>query len=149
MSTPMPPSNWFTNSRNLHVQSSSIPIPLVMQQAQPFWKLIEKRSKRILCQHSGHRCVQSTVDLAAAKAVTEIFTEAVIAPGYELEAIEHLRTKKNLRIVELVKPGTIGLLYSTITGGMLVQTADDVDLLMDSLKVVTSRQPKASLSLGR
>jgi len=86
-----------------------------------------------------------TVDLAASKAVTEIFTEAVIAPGYEADAIEHLRTKKNLRIVELgetLEPS--GLQYSTITGGMLVQTADDVELLMDSLKVVTSRQPNES-----
>ena len=39
------------------------------------------------------------VDVAAAKAVIEIFTEVILAPDYEPEALEILKTKKNLRVL--------------------------------------------------
>src|SRR5205823_8633846 len=39
-----------------------------------------------------------TVDVAAARAVTEIFLEVIIAPDYERAALEVLETKKNLRV---------------------------------------------------
>ena len=42
-----------------------------------------------------------TVDEEAAKAVTEIFTEVIIAPEYTTSALEILGTKKNLRVLRL------------------------------------------------
>jgi phosphoribosylaminoimidazolecarboxamide formyltransferase/IMP cyclohydrolase len=82
------------------------------------------------------------VDESAARAVAEIFTEVVIAPEYESNALEVLRTKKNLRILRLEGPGRVrGLEYRQISGGMLVQTSDVHQLRREDLKVVTKREP--------
>jgi phosphoribosylaminoimidazolecarboxamide formyltransferase/IMP cyclohydrolase len=83
-----------------------------------------------------------TVDEAAARAVTEIFTEVIVAPDYEAAALEALRAKKNLRILRAGEPERAGMLeYRTITGGMLAQTRDTHRLKRDDLKVVTKRAP--------
>jgi phosphoribosylaminoimidazolecarboxamide formyltransferase/IMP cyclohydrolase len=82
------------------------------------------------------------VDEAAARALTEIFTEVVIAPDYEEKALEVLRAKKNLRILRGGVPQRAeGTEYKTITGGMLVQTRDTHRLTPDDLKIVTTRAP--------
>lgn len=82
------------------------------------------------------------VDEAAARSVTEIFTEVIIAPDYDEAAIEVLRTKKNLRVLRAGVPQRLeGLEYKQITGGMLVQTRDTHRLTRDDLKVVTNRTP--------
>jgi phosphoribosylaminoimidazolecarboxamide formyltransferase/IMP cyclohydrolase len=83
-----------------------------------------------------------TVDEAASRALTEIFTEVVIAPDYEEAALEVLRAKKNLRVLRAGRLQRVeGLEYKTITGGMLVQTRDTHRLSRDGLKVVTKRAP--------
>lgn len=82
------------------------------------------------------------VDEAAARAVVEIFTEVIIAPGYEDEALEVLRAKKNLRVLRGVSSDSgLGLEYKQISGGMLVQTRDTHQLQPADLKVVTKRDP--------
>jgi phosphoribosylaminoimidazolecarboxamide formyltransferase/IMP cyclohydrolase len=82
------------------------------------------------------------VDEAAARALTEIFTEVVIAPGYDAEALAALKTKKNLRVLSAGQPRrATGLDYKPITGGMLVQTRDTRRLTLADLKVVTRRAP--------
>jgi phosphoribosylaminoimidazolecarboxamide formyltransferase/IMP cyclohydrolase len=83
-----------------------------------------------------------TVDEAAARAVTEIFTEVVIAPDYESEAVEVLRAKKNLRILRAGRAQQpVGLDLKRITGGMLAQTRDTHRLTREDLRVVTARAP--------
>jgi phosphoribosylaminoimidazolecarboxamide formyltransferase/IMP cyclohydrolase len=83
-----------------------------------------------------------TVDKGAARAVTEIFTEVIIAPDYEAASLETLRAKKNLRVLRAGEPERAeGLEYKTITGGMLVQTRDTHRLTRDDLRVVTKRTP--------
>jgi phosphoribosylaminoimidazolecarboxamide formyltransferase/IMP cyclohydrolase len=82
------------------------------------------------------------VDEAAARAVTEIFTEVVIAPDFDEAAVEVLKSKKNLRILlagEARRPE--GLDFKRITGGMLVQTRDTHRLRREDLKVFTRRAP--------
>ena len=82
------------------------------------------------------------VDEAAARALVEIFTEVIIAPGYEERALEVLRTKKNLRVLRGVGSNReLGLEYEQISGGMLVQTADTHQVQQAELKVVTKREP--------
>ena len=82
------------------------------------------------------------VDERAARALTEIFTEVVIAPDYDAAALEALRTKKNLRVLRAGEPQpAAGLEYKPITGGMLVQTRDMHRLTEAELKVVTKRAP--------
>src|ERR1043165_8542415 len=82
------------------------------------------------------------VDGATARAVTEIFTEVVVAPDFDEDAVEILKSKKNLRILragEARQP--TGLDFKRITGGMLVQTRDTHRLRREDLKVVTKRAP--------
>jgi phosphoribosylaminoimidazolecarboxamide formyltransferase/IMP cyclohydrolase len=82
------------------------------------------------------------VDERAARAVTEIFTEVVIAPDFDAAALEVLRAKKNLRVLRAGDPRIAeGLEYRQITGGMLVQTRDTHRLARADLKVVTKRAP--------
>jgi phosphoribosylaminoimidazolecarboxamide formyltransferase/IMP cyclohydrolase len=83
-----------------------------------------------------------TVDLAAAQEATKIFTEVVVAPDYDSEALETFKTKKNLRVLKLPTAETkTGAEYKQISGGMLIQTKDTHQLKRDDLKVVTTRQP--------
>jgi phosphoribosylaminoimidazolecarboxamide formyltransferase/IMP cyclohydrolase len=82
------------------------------------------------------------VDLAAAREVTKIFTEVVIAPDYEATALEVLQAKKNLRVIRM--SGTKRndeLELRQISGGMLVQTKDRHELRKEDLTVVTKRPP--------
>jgi phosphoribosylaminoimidazolecarboxamide formyltransferase/IMP cyclohydrolase len=82
------------------------------------------------------------VNEAAARAVVEIFTEVIIAPGYEPSALEVLKTKKNLRVLRTsILEQAQGLEYKQISGGMLVQTRDSHQLKREDLKVVTKREP--------
>jgi phosphoribosylaminoimidazolecarboxamide formyltransferase/IMP cyclohydrolase len=82
------------------------------------------------------------VDLAAAQQVTKIFTEVVIAPAYEANALELLKTKKNLRVIRIsATEENDNLELRQISGGMLVQTKDTHELRKEDLKVVTKRQP--------
>ena len=82
------------------------------------------------------------VDEQAARAVTEIFTEVVIAPDYDDDALEVLKTKKNLRVLRAgdARPPA-GLDFKRITGGILTQTRDTHRLTAADLKVVTKRAP--------
>jgi phosphoribosylaminoimidazolecarboxamide formyltransferase/IMP cyclohydrolase len=83
-----------------------------------------------------------TVDVAAAQEATKIFTEVVIAPEYDPEALDVLRTKKNLRVIRMdTRRDENGLEFKQIGGGMLVQTGDDHKLDPEQLKVVTTRKP--------
>jgi phosphoribosylaminoimidazolecarboxamide formyltransferase/IMP cyclohydrolase len=83
-----------------------------------------------------------TVDEGAARAVTEIFVEVIIAPQFETAALEILKTKKNLRVLRVSgSSGAAALEYRQISGGMLVQTADGHHLKREDLKVVTKRAP--------
>jgi phosphoribosylaminoimidazolecarboxamide formyltransferase/IMP cyclohydrolase len=83
-----------------------------------------------------------TVDEAAARALTEIFTEVVVAPDFDEAAVEVLKSKKNLRILRAGEAGRPeGLDFKRVTGGVLVQTRDTHRLRREDLKVVTRRGP--------
>ena len=95
-----------------------------------------------LSAFGGVVALNRPVDEAAARAVVEIFTEVIIAPGYEESALEVLRAKKNLRVLRGVSSDSgLGLEYKQISGGMLVQTRDTHQLQPADLKVVTKREP--------
>lgn len=82
------------------------------------------------------------VDALAAQEVTRIFTEVVIAPDYDPEALEILRAKKNLRVIRMnAREQSGGFELKQIGGGMLVQTPDDHKLSRNELRVVTGRNP--------
>ena len=86
------------------------------------------------------------VDKEAAQEVSKVFTEVIIAPSYSEEALEILKAKKNLRILEL--PGidrpefdpAIKFIRST-GGGFLVQDRDLLTLEEGKISVATKRLP--------
>jgi phosphoribosylaminoimidazolecarboxamide formyltransferase/IMP cyclohydrolase len=82
------------------------------------------------------------VDETAARAVIEIFTEVIVAPDYDPQALDVLRQKKNLRVLRCwPETHTAMVEYKHISGGMLVQTSDTHRLKKEDLKVVTKRAP--------
>ncbi len=78
-----------------------------------------------------------------AEAVNEIFTEVVIAPEFETEALEIFKKKKNLRVLK-AEAVQNSLEYRKISGGMLVQTPDAYKISAVELKVVSEKQPTES-----
>lgn len=82
------------------------------------------------------------VDAEAAREVTKIVTDIVIAPEYEQSALEVLKARKNLRVLAMGAPmASTDLQYRQISGGMLLQTQDDYKVSEKDLKTVTDRQP--------
>ena len=78
------------------------------------------------------------VDEATARALDGRFVEAIIAPGYDADALALLQQKKNLRILKLNKPVTkpvVQTMQKQINGGLLVQEIDTQ--LMQSWSVPT------------
>ena len=67
------------------------------------------------------------VTLAMATALSEIFTEVVIAPGYEAGAIELLAKKPSIRILEIVDYKIANEELRPISGGLLIQDTDLID----------------------
>ncbi len=81
------------------------------------------------------------LDGATAEAITEIFTEVIIAPDADADARALLAKKKNLRLLlaPLLDPAAAGLVVRSVAGGLLVQTGDH--LPAGELRIVTRRQP--------
>ncbi|PZQ61910.1 MAG: bifunctional phosphoribosylaminoimidazolecarboxamide formyltransferase/inosine monophosphate cyclohydrolase [Sphingomonas taxi] len=94
----------------------------------------------------GIIAVNRALDRATAEAITGIFTEVVVAPDADDEALALFAAKKNLRLLltgALPDPARGGLGVKSIAGGWLVQSRDAGRVLPADLKVVTKRQPSA------
>ncbi len=92
----------------------------------------------------GIVAISHRVPLALAEALAPVFSEVVIAPGYDDDALELLLSKKNLRVMSAPPPGPVPLTFRSIDGGLLVQSADVIseDLARrDEWTVVTKRSP--------
>ena len=89
------------------------------------------------------------VDMAAAELLRETpFVECILAPSYTTDALKLLRRKKARRILSLpaIAEGRPAnhLTFKQIHGGLLFQTADNADMSVPDLKVVTKRKPTES-----
>jgi phosphoribosylaminoimidazolecarboxamide formyltransferase/IMP cyclohydrolase len=94
----------------------------------------------------GIIALNGTIDGATAQAITDIFTEVVVAPDADADARAVFAKKKNLRLLltgALPDPARGGLAVKNITGGWLVQSRDNGRISEADLKVVTSRAPTA------
>ncbi|GAC57483.1 bifunctional purine biosynthesis protein PurH [Gordonia hirsuta DSM 44140 = NBRC 16056] len=67
------------------------------------------------------------VSIAMAEQVAEIFTEVIIAPGYDEGAVDVLSRKKNVRILVAQPPTETGVELRPISGGILMQDRDVLD----------------------
>jgi phosphoribosylaminoimidazolecarboxamide formyltransferase/IMP cyclohydrolase len=90
------------------------------------------------------------LDHATALAVSKQFVEVLMAPGYSVEALEVLKTKTNVRVLEIALPpggetpweqGLNAVDIKRIGSGILMQSADNHELRLADLKVVTQVQP--------
>jgi phosphoribosylaminoimidazolecarboxamide formyltransferase/IMP cyclohydrolase len=93
------------------------------------------------------------LDGAAAQAVSKQFVEVLMAPGYTPEALEVFRAKANVRVLEIALPpggptawdqGRNLMDVKRVGSGLLMQTADNRELTLGELKVVTKVQPSAA-----
>jgi phosphoribosylaminoimidazolecarboxamide formyltransferase/IMP cyclohydrolase len=92
----------------------------------------------------GIVAVNRPLDAEAARAITEIFTEVIIAPDASEEAIAIVGAKKNLRLLLAggpPDPRAGGLTVKSVAGGLLVQSRDNGVVDDMELKVVTKRAP--------
>ena len=88
-----------------------------------------------------------TIDEPLARAISEIFSEVIIAPEFDAEARTILQKKKNLRLIRLISQVAevrSKIDIRSVTGGLLVQDADGANQIPQN--VVTKRKPtKAEL----
>jgi len=85
------------------------------------------------------------VDAATLEAVAGQFVEVLIAPAYAPDAMAALAQKKNVRVLELALPDpsrpTSEWDFKRVSGGLLVQSADDRQVRAGDLRVVTKAAP--------
>src|ERR1700675_549508 len=110
--------------------------------------LLDAYRKALACDpvsaFGGIVALNRTLDAEAARAITEIFTEVIIAPDATAEAIAIVGAKKNLRLLlagGLPDPRAAGLTAKTVARGLLVQTRDNAVVEDMDLRPVTRRAP--------
>ncbi len=93
-----------------------------------------------------------SVDGAAAEAVAQQFVEVLMAPAFSKEALEIFKTKPNVRLLQLALPpggpsawdqGRNAVDVRRVGSGLLMQTADNHELTLADMKLVTRLQPTA------
>ena len=110
--------------------------------------LVDAYRRALACDpvsaYGGIVALNRPLDAAAARAVTEIFTEVIIAPGASPEAITIVAARKNLRLVladGLPDAAAPGLTVKSVAGGLLVQSRDNASVDDIELRTVTRRAP--------
>ena len=110
--------------------------------------LVDAYRKALACDSTsafgGIVALNRKLDADAARAITEIFTEVIIAPDATDEAIKIVAAKKNLRLLlagGLPDPRASGLTVKSVAGGLLVQSRDNAVVDEMQLKTVTKRAP--------
>jgi len=113
--------------------------------------LAEAYSRAYDCDRSsafgGIVALNQVLDGATAERIAEIFTEVVIAPGADADAMAVFAKKKNLRLLTtegLPDPRVGGLTFRQVAGGFLVQDRDNGQIGAADLKVMTRRAPTAA-----
>lgn len=89
----------------------------------------------------GIVAVNRTVTAAMATPLSEVFTEVVVAPGYDADALEILLAKKNMRVMSAEAPGEWRFDAKPLDGGFIVQQPDPVSLDRSGWQVATETPP--------
>ena len=110
--------------------------------------MLEAYQRALACDPTsafgGIVALNGRLDAATAARLLETFTEVVIAPAADDDAVTLFRKKKNVRLLVtggLPDPTTPGRTFKSVTGGFLTQTRDTARLTPADLKVVTKRAP--------
>jgi phosphoribosylaminoimidazolecarboxamide formyltransferase/IMP cyclohydrolase len=72
------------------------------------------------------------VDLAMAEPLSKVFTEVLIAPDYDQDALELLMKKPSLRILKVKESSIEAFELRPVSGGVLLQQSDLIDAIGDS-----------------
>jgi len=92
----------------------------------------------------GIVAVNREVDAKTASEISKIFLEIVIAPSYTEEALDIIKGKKNIRIMQLSDISAkvvTDIDLKKVGGGLLIQDADWKDFDMSAIKSVTDKKP--------
>lgn len=92
----------------------------------------------------GIVALNRAVDVETARRLSQTFLEIVIAPGFTEQALDLLRAKKQLRLLEMLPPSAIPNRLTqirSISGGFLIQNADTRPDDLTAWNVVTKRGP--------
>ena len=86
------------------------------------------------------------VDKAAAEAVSKQFVEVLMAPDFSAEALEVFKSKVNVRLMKIALPAHYGKVRNALEtkrvgSGLLLQSADNHELALTDMKIVTVKQP--------
>ncbi|HZY08274.1 MAG TPA: bifunctional phosphoribosylaminoimidazolecarboxamide formyltransferase/IMP cyclohydrolase, partial [Ilumatobacteraceae bacterium] len=92
----------------------------------------------------GVVALNSAVPRALAEALAAVFTEVIVAPSIDDDALTVLTEKKNLRVLTGPPPYGASVDVRSIDGGLLVQDVDTVNLDRSAWRVVTAAQPSAA-----
>ena len=110
--------------------------------------MLEAYQRALACDPTsafgGIVALNGRLDAATAAQLLEIFTEVVIAPEADEDAVALFRKKKNVRLLVtggLPDPSAAGRTFKSVSGGFLTQTRDTARLTPADLKVVTKRAP--------
>ncbi|MDE2362787.1 MAG: bifunctional phosphoribosylaminoimidazolecarboxamide formyltransferase/IMP cyclohydrolase [Hyphomicrobiales bacterium] len=112
--------------------------------------LAEAYEKALRCDpvsaYGGIIALNRKLDAKAAAEIVKIFTEVIIAPDADEEAIALVAARKNLRLLltgGMPDPRAKGLVVRTVAGGFLAQGRDNAVVDDMNLQVVTKRAPDA------
>jgi len=92
----------------------------------------------------GIVALNGRLDASTATEILKVFTEVVIAPSADDDAVALFAKKKNLRLLivgDLPDPAAASITQRNVAGGILVQDRDNGAVSDSDLKVVTKRQP--------
>ncbi|HEX2784032.1 MAG TPA: bifunctional phosphoribosylaminoimidazolecarboxamide formyltransferase/IMP cyclohydrolase [Ilumatobacteraceae bacterium] len=89
----------------------------------------------------GIVALNRAVPAALAEALAAVFTEVIVAPSFDDEAVTILAEKKNLRVLAGPPPYGTALDLRSIDGGLLVQEVDTIELDPSTWRVVTDVAP--------
>jgi phosphoribosylaminoimidazolecarboxamide formyltransferase / IMP cyclohydrolase len=110
--------------------------------------LLEAYEKALACDpvsaFGGVIALNRPLDGPSARRIVELFTEAIIAPDADGEALAIVAARRNLRLLiagALPDPAFPTLAVRSVAGGLLVQDRDNGALEVEALKVVTRRAP--------
>src|SRR3984957_8020016 len=73
----------------------------------------------------GVIATNETLDAPCAEAISEIFSEVIVAPDFSPDALAILQKKKNLRLIQQLAAPASAIAIRSVTGGVLVQERDN------------------------
>lgn len=97
-----------------------------------------------LSAFGGILVTNKPIDLTAAKEINKLFCEVVIAPDFELEALELLKSKKNRILLKQKESNSAVIQYRSLLNGVIEQDRDLKTETINDLNFVTNRKPTES-----